>query len=261
MDTATRRLARLALCLSLVTLSACGGPATHTVLQLEKETVVTIAGGFECDPAGLEAVGAIVRPDQQTLCSGTLIADDTVLTAAHCVEDEDPAQLSFVIGAEPKKVAGFPIAHWSQHPRYAGARRGAYDIALLQLREPVAGVTPLPYRKAPLPVYFRGRLTFVGYGNNDGVAKTGAGIKRCVRMPISRVEDSTFQNQTRGRNSCHGDSGGPVLDYRNGKWEIVGVIASGDSQCERLGFSARVDVAAEWITQTASASHASTGPQ
>jgi V8-like Glu-specific endopeptidase len=178
----------------------------------------------------------------------------SILTAAHCLEGEDPASLSFLIGAEPRTAASHPIASGVPHPKYTKGKSGSYDIALLYLRNPVPGVTPVPYRKASLPVYFRGRLTFVGFGDDNGAAQTGSGIKRCLRVHVSRVNDFTFENNTPGHTTCHGDSGGPVLDYRNGKWEIVGLIASGDSLCKRFGVSTRVDVAAEWIAKTVSPS-------
>ena len=259
MGTSPSLLARLALCLSLAALSACG-PSSHYVHQYEKELVVNITGGSSCNPPGLEAVGAIVRRDQRTMCSGTLIANDTILTAAHCLEGEEPANLSFVIGADLRTAVSHPIASGVPHPEYRKGKHGSHDIALLYLREPVPGVTPVPYRKASLPVYFRGRLTFVGFGDDDGTAQTGSGIKRCLRVHVSRVNEFTFENNTPGHTTCHGDSGGPVLDYRDGKWEIVGLIASGDSLCKRLGLSSRVDVAAEWITQTVPPSRVTTVP-
>ncbi|WP_224364441.1 S1 family peptidase [Hyalangium versicolor] len=257
MGTTLRQLARFALCLSIPVLSSCSAPSQ--ALQYEKEMVVGITGGVSCGTApGLEAVGALVRRDHKVFCSATLIAEDTVLTAAHCIEDEDLAELSFRMGEEPT-APYFPVASASPHPRYAKSKLGSYDLAVLHLRAPVPGVTPLPYRKASLPVYFRGRLTFVGFGDADGVAKTGAGIKRCLRLYISRVNDFTFENNTLGHDTCHGDSGGPVLDYKDGKWEIVGVIAAGDGQCRRFGLSARVDVASEWIARTASPQQAAAG--
>jgi V8-like Glu-specific endopeptidase len=222
-----------------------------TPLQVE-----AIAGGSECSPPGLEGVGAIVRRNQQVVCTGTLIADDTILTAAHCIEGEDPATLSFRLGADSKMAVSFPIARGIPHPRYTQDKHGSYDIALLRLREPAMGVTPLPYRKDSLSIYFRGRLTFVGFGDADGATKAGSGLKRCLRLNVSRVNDFTFETNTPGHTTCHGDSGGPVLKYRDGTWEIMGLITSGDRLCKRFGLSARVDVAAEWIAKTASPSRA-----
>lgn len=258
MRTTLRQFTRLAVCLCLAVLSACG--TQSQALQYEKELAVGITGGISCGTAaGLEAVGALVRRDRKPFCSGALIAEDTVLTAAHCLEGEDLAGLSFRLGEEPTTL-GVPIASASPHPRYAESKRGSYDLAVLHLREPVRGVTPLPYRKASLPVYFRGRLTFVGFGDDNGVAKTGAGIKRCLRLYITRVDDFTFENDTPGHDTCHGDSGGPVLAYKDGKFEIVGIITAGDGQCRRFGVSARVDVAAEWIARTSSPRQAAAGP-
>jgi V8-like Glu-specific endopeptidase len=263
-----RRLARFVTALSLTWLGACHTRpepkpgSSRYALEYMQATAVTIVGGYECDSDALKAVGALVTQDQQTICSGTLITNDTVLTAAHCIEGEDPSRLFFAVGPAPQKVAGLPIASWVKDPEYSGDVRGAHDIALVHLREPVPNVTPLHFRKVRLSRFFSRPLTFVGYGTNNGETKTGAGIKRCMRIPISEMGGDTFMTRTQGSDTCHGDSGGPVLDYLEGTFEIVGVISSGDSMCKRIGSSARVDVVAPWIEQVVKArAHDKESPQ
>lgn len=115
-------------------------------------------------PAGaLEpAVGRVVRADGAG-CTGTLIAPDRVLTAAHCVVDRDtgeplpPERLRFRAGAagarERARAAvaavqvAAPFRHTPQPERLSQLR---CDVAVLNLARRV-GVTPLATVADPDP--------------------------------------------------------------------------------------------------------------
>src|SRR5215207_6783539 len=90
----------------------------------------------------ITAVGA----DGTTLCSGSIIAPDQVLTAAHCVLDGAkplPASAFSVVGgivdgrlgADWTRIQARQVGSTRVHPGYVTTLRG-YDVAVLSLLQP-----------------------------------------------------------------------------------------------------------------------------
>lgn len=76
-------------------------------------------------------------PDPFLFASGTLIAPDWVLTAAHAVIQSAPYPLHVYIGGNT-----YVVTHRIVHPDFDGNPFSGYDIGLLRLQGPVTGITP-----------------------------------------------------------------------------------------------------------------------
>ena len=111
-----------------------------------------LQNGIEAAP--WEAVGRL-DIGGKGFCTGTLIAPDLVLTAAHCLYDRDsgtavdPSRIEFRAGFRNGwSAATRPARRAMAHPSYifdpqAGAAESARDLALVELAQPIAGpVTP-----------------------------------------------------------------------------------------------------------------------
>jgi hypothetical protein len=160
--------------------------------------VAAITGG-QPDGNG-HPYGALLIVPGLTFCSGTLIADDTVLTAGHCTsfwsDPSDPYNITEVwitfdpeasIDADtwtpiPGEGTWYTAHAWVTHPGYDDAAWPfTWDYGLVFLDEPVSGVTPAALPLAGVVDELIGttgqtqeRFFDVGYGQNG--VNVGGGV-------------------------------------------------------------------------------------
>jgi uncharacterized protein (TIGR03382 family) len=170
-------------------------------------------------------------------CTGTLIAPNVVLTAAHCIS----AKNNFVyfgpqyLGDAGGTVIG--VAQSYQHPDYATNK--SVDIGIVVLSSSSA-VTPSAFASTAPTV--SENVHVVGFGDTANPTEP-AYTKMQVDVPISAVASDSFST---GPAICAGDSGGPA--FANGV--IAGVVSGHSIQaCGGTAGYVRVDLYTQWIQQ------------
>lgn len=131
-----------------------GGLAHAAGLDLDRRRMLNAA-----EHVPWRAVGRVNAAGEHftSMCTGTLIAPDVVLTAAHCLTDprtREPypaGNLYFVAGWRMgQKVAARGVAAIALHPAYRfsdhpGPREIATDLALIRLAEPISADEAEPF--------------------------------------------------------------------------------------------------------------------
>jgi V8-like Glu-specific endopeptidase len=230
-----------------------GGCQGGTITGPPAEATADIIGG-SVDTGDSSVVIVFAQENgssQGSLCTASVIAPTVLLTAAHCVSPaEVGSDVTFHVftGYDFNSNNGnwLDVAKvdWD-HQFDPNSLDGGHDVGIVVLAKPVS-LAPLPYLRSAADA-LTGAVRLVGYGNNNGRANSGAGIKRQVTTSLNDVTSKLLQIGDNKHETCNGDSGGPAFMNVNGVETIVGVTSFGQVGCTGGGYDTRLDLYTRFI--------------
>jgi V8-like Glu-specific endopeptidase len=183
-------------------------------------------------------------------CSGTLIDDNLVLTAGHCISDRDCGSKAWVFDyyyADAGVLETIEeddvyycnrvvVSSVSSGGGWGGGGGGGADYAIVELDRPVVGREPAAYNPVQWPVEDGDAVSMVGFGSGIPAKLDDDGV---VLSNNFQSEQNDFRASV---DAFGGNSGSGVFDAN---YQVVGILVAGETDYENVGGCTRVVVLPE----------------
>jgi secreted trypsin-like serine protease len=181
-------------------------------------------------------------------CTGTLVAPTVVISAAHCVGFGAPPSAIIFGESDTSPAKSIGVTECVASPDYDG-NSAANDISYCLLSEAVTDVPLVPILmgcEADEMLTAGTPVTIVGFGMDES---DNYGTKREVVTAITNVQDGELFAGGDGKDSCSGDSGGPVfVRLDDGTWRVTGITSYG-GECGTGGVYGMMHDNVDWVEQ------------
>ncbi len=230
-----------------------------------------IVGGTTVSSTSLDGAGTVALvinvTGGQAICTGSLLATDIIVTAAHCVTSDTggtvtASNISIIFGKDIRasnrivvKATGV-LKNTKYNPRASGNDQN--DIAIINFR----GGLPSGYRPATMlssksSIATGSSAVLIGYGvNTMAGGGSGEGILREVTVQVADgkfAKTEILLDQRNQKGACHGDSGGPAFARAsNGQLLLWGVTNRGNpdsapDDCAHYSVYTRISAQAPFV--------------
>jgi secreted trypsin-like serine protease len=265
------KLVKLLCCLGfLFECAGCGSSNSPSgnLSEVGTEYSAGIIGGklVTAEDAVAPFVVGLYDEAHKSKCTGSILSENLILTAAHCVVPGSSRILvvfdrNLFEGSRPNRSRSVVADSFLRHPQFRQDRMAGedtYDLALIRF----SGGLPSGYRKVELSSDFEKSLgsktEFLasGFGVSSGAFNTGSGILRWTVVPFLQLHAKTeFQTSQSSSGVCSGDSGGPLFQMLDGRLVQVGVASRVSNRslfCGGFAVFTRIDIYRSWLEQALS---------
>lgn len=232
--------------LSLVCIATATALSASPSKPTAKQEPSYIVGGSAAMQGDYPFMGALFENGGH-VCGASLITPNIALTAAHCVATSSPSSLAlwFNITNLNERTDGDRIGvnTISIHPGFNFGYELNHDIALLYLDKNVTNVTPVSLAQNSQfnAMLEDDLLTVMGWG---ATSEGGSGTNQLMEVAVPYISNQTCNGAdilnndvsdvmfcagylAGGKDSCSGDSGGPIIQLVNNAPVQFGVVSWG----------------------------------
>ena len=215
-----------------------------------------------------------ISSNSKATCGGSIIADNWILTAAHCVKDNagrtvSPSAVTVKAGANnPLNVSEgdlYSAAEVIAHENYNDESL-ENDIALIRLSDPIDNPVAAPVKivtseDVAFGAIDPGVMTWVtGWGIVTAQSNEFPTSLQKVQLPIVKLAQAAtvWRNINAtvlmagylngNKDACSGDSGGPLVVPVLGGYRLAGLVSWGSSLCNTYGAYTNISLFRNWIT-------------
>lgn len=217
---------------ALVLLTACG---SH---KMETPSMEKIVGGQVSSPSSVgfkSTVGLVLSSERGTsICTGTLVSSELVITAAHCIKKSIARVVYF--GSNLRNYRDDTenvreITEQLAHPGFAYIDQDPnHDIGWVKFSGGVPeGFAPVKVYKGNVQSLVKKDVVLAGFGKTDDETKLGpSGYHNHVNTIINsyinndKYKSLLIMGPTFGKGACKGDSGGPAYVTLKNELYVVG---------------------------------------
>ncbi|XP_013113109.1 trypsin 3A1 [Stomoxys calcitrans] len=206
------------------------------------------------------------------ICGGSIIAEDLVLTAAHCIGQVTNTEYYTVRAGSSFHFIGGIVAQVKAIVLHNNYNHTKNDIALVKLLKPLefnAYIQPIRLLEENVTIEKDQDLWVTGWGNQQSYIDQTSPILRytfvhkiskekCYKSYkfMTEIDENMFCAgvEKGGRDSCQGDSGGPLItrSANDNSLRLVGVVSFGKGCAEANypGVYTRVQMYHQWLNST-----------
>lgn len=186
-------------------------------------------------PASYSAVALVDKNSHNHFCSGTLVAEHLIVTAAHCVFDKRPQDFQIHFGPDTKADSAVrrdaeELATFKKFQKF----ESNFDIAWVRFKGDIpAGFKPVEIWHQPTAFAAKTPISIAGYGRT--ASQCAFDDASCQGGKLLYVDTNVREFVNHGRlfnlivigprpdhGPCFGDSGGPAYVKENDQWYLVG---------------------------------------
>lgn len=259
-----RRGTKLALgLLAVLAVPACGSATEESDVAVSQGAIVNGTPA----PAGFWPWQVDVSHYGNQWCGGSILTNEWVLTAAHCVDGVSPTALTLRAGLIDRDVPGAAVQTRNVqsilvHPAFSAVSLDN-DVALIHVDAAWsfnANVQPIAIRSSEAPLGTNAVVT--GWGQTTSLSASSRMLLETTLPVVSNdacdsvgVGPTTSSMLCAGyplgdHGGCYGDSGGPLIAARPGfarGWEQIGVVSWGSGSCNSYTVFSRLSELHTWI--------------